>query len=463
MHKISKARFDALAAFSRRAGTELLLEEVAWFASDDERVIAVAIRDTDDEFSGQLLARDRNERYRWVTSTGYHTNVQNFMSDLRAHMAAAVADYDKIHLQGDESGVAVDFFTPVRKAKRLNPSFKQLAEGVGFVAARRMINELMRWHDDVDGNFVEQFQTSGFDQRMWELYLFAALKDAGLDVSRPDPAPDFLVTGPGVKFAVEAVTANPTLGPDGKPVVSPRHDPGYDEGAYRRDYLPLKYAGPLMDKLKKQYWTKPAARGIPLVFAIQDFHDAMSMTFSGSALPTYLYGYTYTQRTLADGSFVAVPEKVTAHLKGSVAVPSGFFFQPDAENVSAVIFNASGTISKFNRMGVLAGFGLDDVTLVVSGFALDPTPGASAPVPFSRVVDADYTETWIDGMDVYHNPRALRPLPMDALPGATHHAVRPDGSVYSVGPEHRMWGSVTHIVVQHGVGDAETGGSTDPL
>lgn len=74
----------------------------------------------------------------------------------------------------------------------------------------------MRWHDDVDGNFVEQFLPTGLDQRMWELYLFAAFKGAGLDVSRPAPAPDFLVTGPGVRYAVEAVTANSDDG-DGSP------------------------------------------------------------------------------------------------------------------------------------------------------------------------------------------------------------------------------------------------------
>lgn len=461
MRKIPKARFDALAAFAREAGFESFVDELAWFASEDEKVIAVAIRDTDGEFSGQLLARDLNERYRWVAATGYHTQINDFMADLRAQIASADAAYEQIRVQGDETGVAVDFFAPTVKRKRLHPSFQRLSDGEGFVAARRMITELMRWYDDVDGNFVEQFQTTGFDQRTWELYLFAAFKDAGFNVDRPDPSPDFLVTGPGVKYAVEAVTANPTVGSDGTPVASPRHQPGYDESSYRRDYLPLKYSGPLTAKLNMRYWTSPPATGVPLVFAIQDFHDVMSMTFSGSALPTYLYGYSYTAQTLPDGRTVAVPEQITEHMKGSTPIPSGFFSMPDAENVSAVIFNASATISKFNRMGVLAGFGSDDVTLIVSGLALDPTPGAGKPLPFSRVVDAEYTETWVDGMDVYHNPRAVRPLAPDALPGATHHMLQPDGSIRSVGPAERVWGSITHILVRRdGDGGDEQSGTT---
>jgi hypothetical protein len=42
---------------------------------------------------------------------------------------------------------------------------------------------------------------------------------------------------------------------------------------------------------------------------------------------------------------------------GQKVIPSGFFDLPGPENVSAVLFSNSGTISKFNRMGVVAGFG----------------------------------------------------------------------------------------------------------
>ena len=43
---------------------------------------------------------------------------------------------------------------------------------------------MMRWHEDADGNLIEQFQTSGFDARIWELYLFAALSEAGYGIDR---------------------------------------------------------------------------------------------------------------------------------------------------------------------------------------------------------------------------------------------------------------------------------------
>lgn len=70
--------------------------------------------------------------------------------------------------------------------------------------------ETMRWYDDVDGNFIEQFQTPGFDARVWELYLFAVLTEAGFTVSRPKPATDLLAVGPRGDFTVEATAINPT-------------------------------------------------------------------------------------------------------------------------------------------------------------------------------------------------------------------------------------------------------------
>lgn len=62
---------------------------------------------------------------------------------------------------------------------------------------------MMRWYEDADGNFVEQFQTTGFDARVWELYLFATLSEVGYVIDRPHPAPDFTVRGPTGKFCLE--------------------------------------------------------------------------------------------------------------------------------------------------------------------------------------------------------------------------------------------------------------------
>lgn len=62
--------------------------------------------------------------------------------------------------------MAVNFFSPVRDMAKLNPAFIQLAVSKGYLPARALIEAMMRWYEDVDGNFVEQFQTTAFDAQI---------------------------------------------------------------------------------------------------------------------------------------------------------------------------------------------------------------------------------------------------------------------------------------------------------
>jgi hypothetical protein len=85
----------------------------------------------------------------------------------------------------------------------------QLTQNQGWAAARTVIEHMMPWYNDVDGNFVEQFQTTGFDPRIWEIYLFATLTESGYLLDRTAPMPDFVAFGPAGPIAVEATTVKP--------------------------------------------------------------------------------------------------------------------------------------------------------------------------------------------------------------------------------------------------------------
>jgi hypothetical protein len=409
MKLISKVRFDALASYCRDPLAFTLAIELAWLATADEQVLATLMLDTDGEFSAVVLARDLKERYRWVAATGFFPTPIEALADLKLKVNALLPRLDEERSQGDEVGPPVDFFTPVRPLDRLNPDFVTLSTNEGYSPARGVIEPMMRWYEDADGNFVEQFQTAGYDARIWELYLFAALGEAGYKLDRSLPAPDFIAKGLQGEFCVEATTVNP---PPTRPP-----SPATDEEwlAYAREYLPTRYSGPLTAKLAKKYWEQPNVSGKSLVFAIQDFHEPMSMTWSRTSLPTYLYGYVHDPKREADGSLTIVPTKVATHHWGTKEIQSGFFDLPGAENVSAVLFNSSGTLAKFNRIGAIAGFGSEDVVLIREGTAIDPDPDASEPDAFLHVINKEYVENWIEGMDAYHNPHALHPLDPDML------------------------------------------------
>jgi hypothetical protein len=435
MRGISRARFDALAAYCRDPRLQLLGEEIAWFEAASGNIVATIIFDGDDEFSGQVLARDLNERFRWVAGTGnadgtgYFDTPELAVIAMRDEVIAVAAALEQHRRQGDETGRPVDFFTPAVAQGKLHPHFLELASGDAFSAARETIGAMMRWYDDADGNFVEQFQTTGFDARLWELYLFAMLTEANFVVARPRPAPDFLVRGITGEFALEATTINPSVGSDRQRITPPKPETAEEKRAYFKQYLPIRYAGPLTAKLRKAYWEQPAASGKPLVFAIQDFHDRMSMAYSGTALAIYLYGFDHEAHRDGKGRLRVTPRQVEEHRWGGKVVPTGFFKLPDAEHVSAVLFNSGGTLSKFNRMGVCAGFGVDNVVLIRQGTAITPDPDASEGAPYLHFVTEGYPETWIEGMDVYHNPTALHPLDPALLPGAAHHRLMAGGQI----------------------------------
>jgi hypothetical protein len=218
--------------------------------------------------------------------------------------------------------------------------------------------------------------------------------------------------------------------------------------AFQREYMPVKFGSALTSKLAKHYWERPNAAGKPLLFAIQDFSAPLSMLITRSALPVYLYGYDHDWAHDESGKLHITPRKISEHRWGGKVIPSGFFDLPGAEHVSAVIFSNSGTISKFNRMGFVAGFGSKRVKLVREGFAVDHDPNTTNPRAFRHEVNDDgYSESWVEGLDVFHNPNALLPIDPRVLPGAGHHRLLPDGQMESMTPQWQPLSSVTRIFV----------------
>ena len=178
--------------------------------------------------------------------------------------------------------------------------------------------------------------------------------------------------------------------------------------------------------------------GLPFVIAVQDFHIPGAMRFISPAMSDYVFR---VRHDLEDGS----PELIDEHVWGDLREQSGFFSSfPGAENVSAVIVNAQGTLPKFNRLGHLAGFGSKRVRMIRRGVAL----GANQTLPFLRAVHGPrYTESWVEGMTVFHNPGALIALDPNLIPGACHQFLQPDNSIVSLTPTFHPMFSETSIWV----------------
>ena len=298
---------------------------------------------------------------------------------------------------------------------------------------------------DLDGNFLEQFQTTAFDARFFELYLFAYFSKSGFEVDQTNQSPDFIVTRDGLTVAVEATTVNPSQAEHSERNVLPSELNPEEYEHYLENELPMKFGSPLFSKLKLEYWELEHCKGKPFVLAIEAFFNEESLGFSESAISQYLYGHRQSADWTTDGVLEIHTETVDSHTSGTKTIPSNFFEQLGAEHISAVVFTNSGTHAKFTRMGYQQGFGIDHFEIHRSGFCFTPDPDAKDPSYFSySLAQSPLVEWWGQGLVVHHNPNALFPLPKDFFPGAMQAYIE-DGQYKSDIPDWHPFVSTTFI------------------
>jgi hypothetical protein len=313
-----------------------------------------------------------------------------------------------------------DLFDPIIGPEKRHPLFEGIRSLANGEPARMMANEVFGTFDDPDGNFVEQFQSSGLDARLFELYMYAYLSRSGFEVDRTHQRPDFMVESNGIRAAIEVTTSNRERSFEFNQI---RKDVEALTPEARREIveneLPIRLGGPLFDKLKKRYWELPHCSGLPLVIAIEPFHSTTSLLFTSSALANYLYGMRQHSHHDEEGNLVIGSTPVEKHVLDVKSIPSGFFDLKDTENISAVVFTNSGTWGKFTRMGYQAGHHRGNLLICRKGLCNDPDPKANVPAEFFYWLhDPFHEETWGEGLEVFHNPKALVPLPRGYFPSA---------------------------------------------
>lgn len=295
-----------------------------------------------------------------------------------------------------------DFVVPKEK---VHPNLQKILPQPGgedfHGPTRDALQEAFERLPNPDNNFAKDFQSTGFDGRVWELYLSEMMHSVGLSVTQPHDRPDFLAQDTlGNSVWVEAVTANPSQ-------VSA--EPSCTDTWQEQDDLAIKLGGPLFDKIKKRYWELPWVGDVPLVLAIADFHDdAPGFRVSAQPLERYAYGI-HARLTSSVGEDVAFTEEAIAQHVGRKTIPSGFFDMPGSEHVSALLFSNAGTVAKFSRIG-FAKHPIPGMIIARFGTEYDDDPKAIMPKPFYYFID-EYPERWNEEAVVLHNPNALHPLP----------------------------------------------------
>lgn len=340
--------------------------------------------------------------------------------------------------------------TPVVPKSAFHPSFKHIVDAPTSAPARVALEELFQDFVDVDGGkFVKDFQTAGFDARLFELFLDCVFRFEGYRRDVAHARPDFILSGGGHEFCVEAVTLNPTGGkafpPSDLSELDLKRRTAEEKDSERLHLLPVLIHEALGKKLAKRYWDLPQAGSKPLIIALQNFSERFSHTHTSGALVHLLYGVDFRIAQGESNGLQFERVELQTHQRGGRNVPSKFFENSDTRNLSAVLFTNSGTISKFNRFEYRRNRLRypQIVGMVRFGHCHVHGPDALLPQTFTQHVGEDgSTETWCEGLTLLHNPKAAFPLDPRAFPDACHIIQTLDGELlYSVPDFYPYWSS----------------------
>ncbi len=301
---------------------------------------------------------------------------------------------------------------------KLNAKFLLVDKCEVYMPAKEMIEEITKEFEDKDGNFIRDFQTTGFDARLWELFLFKLFKDSSYEVLGDYGRPDFHLRKLQIDIFIEASTSN--LKTDEiytEKFIKKSIEQGNIEiqNEIVENYI-IRLASVLKSKIDKAYWEHNWVKDKPLVLAISPFHNYIANFLPDSKIIEYLYGMSYETEVTDIGLELKDVNKVMLHKHFEKEISSNFFQLENVENISAVIFTNNCDIDKFNRMG-LQNSKFDDILIVRSGIAYD-SMNNSLGKEFDYVLKSgEITEKWNESVSIFHNPNAIHKIDKEFFSG----------------------------------------------
>ncbi len=438
--KIGYNLWNIYMLFTRDPYVIYMSKELEYYASPSMNLLGLISLDlTDKDYSVAIMSRDESKQYRAVefdVSIDSIEDARHWIDDNMGNLDVVIHDKSKFF----------DLFGIVASKKQVSNKFKILNNHISQLAAKEVIQEIGYHYNDIDGNFIDQFQSkNGFDARFWEIFLYCLFREEGFRFNRNSYSPDYMIEKFDEKIAVEAVIISDKTNDDVSSKL-PNTDEEWEARSEKmkeklENEMPLKFGSALFSKLQKKYWKLDHVKNLPFIIAIADFHEFMSMTWSQSALIDFLFGFKYEHK-IVDGKLEVLPVEIESFVKpNGVEIPAGFFNQKDVENISAILCSTTGTIGKFNRMGKQAGLGSDRSTIIRKGTCHNFEPNALKPNMFKYKVSENTGEKWTEGAILYHNPNALFPINPNLFPSFAHYFLD-DKIVKSVMPEFFPYGSV---------------------
>lgn len=299
---------------------------------------------------------------------------------------------------------------------------------------RDVITEWASGFSDRDGKLVKEFQTT-FHSSLWELYLFAVLKELGLSVDFSKNRPDFIVSG-NVEFYMEAVVSEIKKGGrsegtrsenDTFSMLEPIHkDENFhcliDEAITRHSNSILSKHKKYVNEYAKCAWIKG---NIPFVVALGSYDQVNYGREFHYSMMALLYGFRFN---LEDQVYVR--EESIIKPETTSEIPIGIFTDRNYEEISAIVFSCTVT------MGKLTSLAISKNPSHFTNFVLNIRHDTDPPHYKIQIVSQEVPEDLTDGLFVFHNPNAKNPLPKSIFEGSNAIQVSLNGNSIEFSGDH---------------------------
>lgn len=290
--------------------------------------------------------------------------------------------------------------------EKLHPKFLILKNQMIF-GEQEIINSWIKGFIDRDNKIVKEFQTT-FHSSFWEFYLNALFQEAGFSIDYSKNRPDFIITSP-TPFYVEAVVSNI------KKQGITEDQRSYDDilqnitPFYLRDnfenqlYEAITRYSLSINEKKNKYEEKYSKleyfdENLPFVIALSGYEQISYGNNFVFPLMALLYGRVYDHKTN------------TYHNKDSIIKPNtnskisiGLFLKEEYSDISAIIFSCTVTLGKLTSLAISQGCNHPNGVITIRQDDEFPTYKI-------QEVSAENPEYLSDGVFIFHNPLAKKPL-----------------------------------------------------
>ncbi len=336
----------------------------------------------------------------------------------------------------------MDLFTPIVKNIELHQKFKYLLEPT-YNTERGLLSDW--WNDfvikDGEKKTIKQFQTT-FHSMFWEIYLNKVILESGCTIDSNVTSPDFVINFKDNKVSIEAVVAN--IASQGKKESERTINDVFGEN----DIDPITNESITrlfnsIDSKSKKYFDKyhedELVKSNPFIIALADYGQVnYGQTYIYSML-ALLYSAFYDPdeksdlKILCSDNFNREYKFKELHFKeNGKALNIGLFQRPEYSHIAAIMYSSTLSLGKLTsltsehemRRFILLDRDIPSLDLEESTLQLIRYSGSNP------------DEVLNDGLFVFHNPYADKPLEDEFLQGRGVTHVKFDLDEYELNIEY---------------------------